>query len=138
MNFKVTSIPFYSSGTVEENTCYFEVHYFLPSLILSLRNGADLGRSRLVHKMDNQKIPKALFQHQRLQKKFKKISKIFSKSLVLKKGFWDFLNIHFVAKYKKNEGPFGHIKKFRKKKSHKAEITCTKSQGPDSNRFPYA
>ena len=52
-----------------------------------------------------------------------------------------FLNIHSVAKYQKIEGgPFGDIKKFAKKKSHKAEITCTKNfgRGRDSSPRPSA
>ena len=47
----------------------------------------------------------------------------------------------FFCKIKKIEGgPFGDIEKFRRKKSHKAEITCTKNfgHGQDSNQRPSA
>ena len=54
---------------------------------------------------------------------------------------WDFLNIHAVENYQKIEGgPFG---KSLRKKSHKAEITCTHKNfwsrarlEPTSFRFP--
>ena len=53
---------------------------------------------------------------------------------------WDFLNIHSIQNRKKLRGPFGDIKKICEKKSHKAEITCTKNfgQGRDSNPRPSA
>ena len=40
----------------------------------------------------------------------------------VKGGIWEFLNIHFLEKWGKNEGgPSGDIKKICEKKSHKAE-----------------
>ena len=82
----------------------------------------------------------------RLEKFCKKKQKIriFNSLIVpknLKEGtLWDFFNIRSVAKYqKKMGGIFGDMKK-NCKKSHKAEITCTKNfgQGQDSNPRPSA
>ena len=40
----------------------------------------------------------------------------------VKGGIWEFLNIHSLEKWEKNEGgPSGDIKKICEKKSHKAE-----------------
>ena len=55
------------------------------------------------------------------------VSRIVTKN-VKGETLWDFLNVHSVAKCQKNwrEDPLETLKHFANKKSHKAEITCTK------------
>ena len=55
-------------------------------------------------------------------------AKLYRKAPSKRRDYLRSLNSHSVAKYQKIEGgPFGDSKKIGEKKSHKAEITCTKN-----------
>ena len=76
-------------------------------------------------------------------KNFAKKMRIFNSLVVpknLKAGtLWDFLTFVLLQNTKKMKGGiFGDMKKKLRKKSHKAEITCTKNFGQDSNPRPSA